>query len=217
MSVDIGETIDAYVTALSAPQDEALTAALDSTKAAGMPPIQVPPTLGKLLSILVKLAGGTKVLELGTLGGYSGIWIARALKPGGKLISLDINPHHAEVARQSFARAGLSDRVEVRVGPALEQLPGLRAEAPFDLIYIDADKENYVNYLNWALELTHSGSLIVADNVLRGGAVIAPKDGDEGAKAVHDLNEQASTDPRLSSVIIPNRNGRDGYLIAYVN
>lgn len=216
MAIDTNAAIDTYVTELCAPQDQVLLATLEATKAGGLPPIQVPPTLGKLLHILVRSIGASKVLEIGTLGGYSAIWMARALKPGGRLLSLDISPEHAAVARQNFERAGLSDCIEVRVGSALEQLPDLVREGPFDVVYIDADKENYPHYLDWALKLTHAGSLIIGDNVLRGGHVIDPQPGDEGAQAMHLFNEKACTDPRLATVILPNRNGHDGVLIAYV-
>lgn len=216
MAIDTGAVIDTYVTELCTPQDEVLLATLEATKAGGLPPIQIPPTLGKLLHILVRCSGANKILEIGTLGGYSAIWMARALKPGGRLLSLEISPEHAAVARQNVERAGLSDCIEVRVGPALEQLPGLVKEGPFDVVYIDADKESYPQYLDWALKLTHAGSLIIGDNVLRGGHVIDPQPEDAGAQAIHLFNEKACTNPRLTTIILPNRNGRDGVLIAYV-
>src|SRR5262249_3110615 len=141
----------------------------EEARAAGLPAIQVPTELGTLLGILAQAVGAKKILEIGTLGGYSGTWLARSLLPGGKLITLEVDPHHAEVARRNFERTGVADRVIIRVGPALETLPDLRSEAPFDLIFIDADKDNYPSYLDWAVELARPGALIVADNVLQGG------------------------------------------------
>lgn len=211
-----GEQIDAYISDLFVKEDDALRGALDSARAAGLPGIQVPAPLGKLLSILTRATGAKKILELGTLGGYSGIWMARALPAGGTLISLEVSPHHAEVARGNFSRAGVSDKVEVRVGAALDTLPTLQGEAPFDLVYIDADKDNYPAYLDWAIRLARTGTLIVADNVLRGGAIINPASRDAGAQGIHELNRKAAEHPRLEALIVPNRNGHDGILIATV-
>lgn len=211
-----GEQIDAYISELFIKEDDALRGALESARAAGLPGIHVPAPLGKLLSILTRISGARKILEIGTLGGYSGIWMARALPAGGRLISLEVNPHHAEVARGNFSRAGVANKVEVRVGAALHTLPTLEGEAPFDLVYIDADKDNYPAYLDWAIRLTRPGALIVADNVLRGGAIINPASGDAGARGIHEFNRRAAEHPRFDSLIIPNRNGHDGILIATV-
>jgi predicted O-methyltransferase YrrM len=211
-----GEQIDSYIRDLFVHEDDALRGALTSAQAAGLPSIHVPPSLGKLLHILTRALGAKKVLEIGTLGGYSGIWIARALPDDGHLITLEVSTHHATIARDNFARAGVAGRVDVRVGMALDSLPNLRNEAPFDLICIDADKDNYPSYLEWAIQLARPGSLIVADNVLRGGAVINPPAGDLGAKAIHDFNKMAAEHTRLDAVILPNRDGRDGILIATV-
>jgi caffeoyl-CoA O-methyltransferase len=156
------------------------------------------------------------VLELGTLGGYSAIWMARALPADGRLISLEVNPHYAEVARANLARAGVAERVEVRVGQALDLLPAVTTEAPFDLAFIDADKVSYPAYLEWTVRLVRPGGLIVADNVLRGGAVIGPSPADEDARAIHEFNRRAAAHPRLDAIILPNRGGRDGVLIAAV-
>jgi caffeoyl-CoA O-methyltransferase len=210
------QPIDAYILELFAREDGSQREALASARAAGLPSIQVPAALGKLLHILTRAVGARKVLEIGTLGGYSGIWLARALPPNGRLISLEINPHHAEVARENFVRAGVADRVEVRVGPALETLPALSAEAPFDLISIDADRDHYPAYLDWALRLSRPGSLIVADNVLRDGKVIDPPGGDSAMKAVHEFNNKAASHPGLEAIILPNRDGHDGVLVAVV-
>jgi caffeoyl-CoA O-methyltransferase len=216
MADETGERIDAYIAELFLPDDETLRACLESARAEGLPAIQVPPALGKLLSILTRATGARKILEIGTLGGYSGTWMARALPAGGRLITLDVNPHHAEVARRSFERAGVADRVDARVGPALETLPTLQSEAPFDIVYIDADKDNYPGYLDWAIRLSRPGTLIIGDNVLRGGAIIAPGAGDAGGQGIHEFNRRAATHPRLDTIILPNRNGRDGILVAVV-
>ncbi len=211
-----GEQIDAYIGGLFLQEDEAQRAALQSAKEAGLPSIQVPAALGKLLAILIRATGAKKVLEIGTLGGYSGIWMARALPSDGRLLTLEVNPRHAEVAQRNFERAGVADQVEVRLGAAVETLPQLRSEAPFDLVYIDADKDNYPAYLEWAIRLARPGTLIVGDNVLRGGAIIEPAEDDAGGQGIHDFNQQAAAHPRLEAVILPNRNGRDGILVAAV-
>lgn len=216
MPEDIGSQIDTYIANLFIQEDDALRSARESAQAEGLPSIQVPAALGKLLGILTRASGAKKILEIGTLGGYSGIWMARALPPDGRLITLDVSAHHADVARRSFERAGLADRVEVRVGSALETLPTLQAEAPFDLVYIDADKDNYPGYLDWAIRLSRPGTLIIGDNVLRGGAIITPVAGDAGASGINAFNRQAAEHPRLDAIILPNRNGRDGVLIATV-
>ena len=216
MPDDAGEQIDSYIQTLFLEEDAGLRGALESARAEGLPAIQVPAALGKLLGILTRASGARKILEIGTLGGYSGIWMARALPEGGKLISLDVSAHHADVARRSFERAGVADRVEVRVGPALETLPTLQSTGPFDLIYIDADKDNYPGYLAWALRLSHPGTLIIGDNVLRGGAIISPAEGDAGGKGINEFNRQAAEHPKLDAIILPNRSGRDGVLIATV-
>lgn len=216
MADENGERIDAYIAELFLPEDEVLRSTLESARAEGLPAIQVPAALGKLLSIFVRATDARKVLEIGTLGGYSGTWLARALPAGGRLISLEVNGHHADVARRSLERAGVADRVAVVVGPALETLPTLQGEAPFDLIYIDADKDNYPAYLDWAIRLSRPGTLIVGDNVLRGGAIIAPAAGDVGGQGIHEFNRRAAQHPRLDAIILPNRNGRDGILVATV-
>ncbi len=216
MAEDAGQRIDSYILDLFVHEDDVLRNAVTGAKAAGLPSIQVPAALGKLLTILVQATGARKILELGTLGGYSGIWMARALPVDGRLISLELSAHHAEVARRHFAAAGVAEKVEVRVGAALEQLPRLQPEAPFDLVYIDADKDNYPAYLDWAIRLARPGTLIVADNVLRGGAVIAPASTDGGATGIHEFNARAASHARLDSIILPNRNGHDGILVAVV-
>lgn len=164
--------VDAYLGDLLAPADEALAAALADSEAAGLPGINVSATNGKLLNLIARIQGARRILEIGTLGGYSTIWLARALPADGALVTLEYSARHAEVARANIARAGLDKVVEVRVGAALDSLPGLASEGPdFDLVFIDADKVNNPRYLEWALRMTHPGSVIVVDNVVRGGRV----------------------------------------------
>src|SRR5205823_3637063 len=158
--------------------------------------------------ILARAVGAKKILEIGTLGGYSGSWLAQALSPGGKLLTLEVNPRHAEVARHTFERTGVADRVSIRVGPALETLPLLRSEAPFDLIFIDADKDNYPAYLGWAIDLARPGALIVADNALQGGRVLDGPSTDPGVAGIQEFNRRAAEHPRLSALILPMRDGR---------
>src|SRR5579862_7405747 len=171
--IDQWKTVETYLTDHLVPKDEALDSALKASDEAGLPTIAVAPNEGKVLHIYAKMIGAKRILELGTLGGYSTIWLARALPEGGKLISLEYDPKHAEVARNNVERAGLGDRVEIRVGAALDLLPGLEAESagPFDLFFIDADKENIPHYFTWSLKLSRPGSVIIVDNVIRDGRV----------------------------------------------
>ena len=169
--------VDRYIADHLVPPDPALEAALRDSDAAGLPPIAVTPNQGKLLELLARIHGARTILELGTLGGYSTIWLARALPPGGRLITLEAEPQFAEVARTNIARAGVDGLVELRVGAALETLPQLHAEGvgPFDLIFIDADKQNYPGYFEWSLKLSRPGTVIVGDNVVRDGAILDPE------------------------------------------
>jgi predicted O-methyltransferase YrrM len=214
------EKVDAYVDELFAPPDEALQSALEAAAEAGLPRIQVSPVQGKLLYVLARLVDARRILEIGTLGGYSAIWLGRALGPEGRLITLEVSEEHAAVARDNLARAGLSDRVEVVVGPALVSLPALeaRGEGPFDMVFIDADKPSYSEYLRWALRLTRSGGLIVADNVVRGGSVLAPDPGDDAAAGARDFNAALAAEPGLDAVVLQlvGRKGHDGIAIARV-
>src|SRR5579885_2001333 len=162
------QRIQDQIARIFAPEDDALRNALVSAKQAGLPEIQISPIQGKFLQLMAAACNARKILEIGALGGYSGIWLARALPAGGRLITLEINPTHAEVVRNSFKRAGVADRSEVRVGKALDLLPQMESEAPFDLVFIDADKTPYPQYLDWALRLTRPGSIIVADDCVRG-------------------------------------------------
>ncbi len=200
--------------------DEALAAALRDSDAAGLPPIAVSPLQGTLLQLLARLTGARRVLEIGTLGGYSTIWLGRALPADGRLVTLEYDPRHAEVAVRNIARAGLAGRVEVRVGPALESLPKLADEQPppFDLVFIDADKANNPHYVEWALRLTAAGSLIVLDNVVRGGRVADPENTDPdvvGTRAALDL---FGSHPRLDATAVQTvgAKGYDGFALARV-
>ena len=212
----LGE-IDAYVEGLFAPPDEALEAALRDSREAGLPEINVSPNEGRLLQLFAAMAGARRILEIGTLGGYSAIHFARALPDGGALISLEINERHAEVARRNVERAGLSNKVEVRVGDARRSLASLveNDDGPFDLVFIDADKEGYPEYLEWTMRLVRPGSLVLADNTIRGGAVLDPQDG--SAWATREFNERVARDPRLSGIVLPLIRERiDGITIAWV-
>lgn len=203
-----------------APEDDVLRETVAAGIAAGLPTIHISPMEGQLLSVLAAACGAKRILEIGALAGYSGTWLARALPADGRLISLDVDPHHAEVARAAFARAGVADRAEVRVGPGTELLPALASEAPFDMVFIDANKDDYPAYLDWALRLTRPGSIIVADNVVRnyGEPLRPPSDtASEDMKALHTYNRRVASDPRLRSIALPiDDQGRDGVAISVV-
>ncbi|MGY3336054.1 putative O-methyltransferase YrrM [Streptomyces filamentosus] len=212
--------VDAYLTDLLVPADEALTAALADSAAAGLPEIAVAPNQGKLLHLLAQVQGARRILEIGTLGGYSTIWLARALPDGGRLISLEYDPRHAEVARGNLARAGLADRAEVRTGPALDTLPLLEEEGagPFDLVFVDADKANNPHYVTWALKLSRPGTLIVVDNVVRGGRVAAEDPADPAITGTRAMFDLVAREPRLDATAIQTvgAKGHDGLLLARV-
>jgi predicted O-methyltransferase YrrM len=206
----------AYIRELFLAPDPLLETALRRAQEANLPAIQVPAETGKLLTILARLARARRILEIGALGGYSGIHLARALPDDGRLISLEFSPLHAEIARANLANAGLADRVEVRLGKAIDLLPALADEEPFDLAFIDADKPSYPAYLDWCLRLVHPGGLIVADNALSNGRVADSGNTDEGVRAIDTMNRAAAANPRLDAIILPNRDGKDGILIAFV-
>lgn len=209
--------IEEKLTALYAPEDEALRAALEAARANGMPAIQISPLQGKLLQLLAKACGARKILEIGALAGYSGIWLARALPADGRLISLELSEKHAGVARASLERAGMGDRAEVRVGPAAELLAALAPLAPFDLVFIDADKPGYPTYLDWALRLARSGTIIVADNCIRGGAPLRDAPDTPDARALGEYDRRVASDPRLLSIALPlDEGGMDGFAISVV-
>ncbi|HEV3229932.1 MAG TPA: O-methyltransferase [Solirubrobacteraceae bacterium] len=200
--------------------EPALEEALQAAAAAGLPAHGVTPAQGRLLELLARIQGASRILELGTLGGYSTIWLARALPAGGRLVTLEANPDYAEVARASIARAGLAETVELRIGPALETLPQLATEGlpPFDLIFIDADKRNNAEYLHWALELSRPGSVIVADNVVRDGALIDPANSDPHVQGIRRFHERLAAEPRVRATTIQTvgAKGYDGFTLALV-
>ncbi len=220
MTQELWTAVDRYLNDLLVPSDPALEAALAASADAGLPAINVAPNQGKLLHLLARLQGARAILEIGTLGGYSTIWLARALPPGGRLITLEANPRHAEVARTNIARAGLKDVVDLRLGQALETLPQLVDEGrgPFDLIFIDADKPGYPDYFAWALRLSRRGSVIVADNVVRKGAVADAASEDPLVQGVRRFAERVAAEPRVSATAIQTvgSKGYDGLAIAVV-
>jgi predicted O-methyltransferase YrrM len=212
--------VDEYVSGLLAPQDEALEAALKAGVDAGLPEIQVSPPQARLLEILARSIGARTMLEFGTLAGYSTIWLARALPDDGRLITLEANPEYAEVADENIARAGLADLVDLRVGPALDALPALDAEGvgPFDFVFIDADKIHTPDYFSWSLDHTRPGGLIVADNVVRDGALADPESDEPTIPAQRRLHEIVSADPRVTGTTIQTVGGKgyDGFALALV-
>jgi len=212
--------VDRYITDLLVPPDPALEAALQASEAAGLPAINVAPNQGKLLMLLAQLQGARRILEIGTLGGYSTIWLARALPSDGRLITLEADQKHANIARANIARAGLGGIVELRLGPALETLPRIAAEGrgPFDFCFIDADKQSNSEYFAWALKLSRRGSLIVVDNVVRDGAVADAASRDGGVRGVRRLFERLAAEPRVSATAIQTvgSKGYDGFAIALV-
>ncbi|HVB32429.1 MAG TPA: O-methyltransferase [Gemmatimonadaceae bacterium] len=212
--------VDRYISDLFVGQDATLDAALADSAAAGLPDIQVSAPAGKLLHLLARAVGARSVLEVGTLGGYSTIWLARAIAPGGRLITLEVNPTHAAVARANVARAGVSDIVDVRLGRALDSLPQLVAEGagPFDLVFIDADKPNIAEYFTWALRLTRPGGVIIVDNVVRNGAVIDAASDDVNVQGVRRFNELAAANRRVSTTVIQTvgSKGYDGFSLSVV-
>lgn len=223
MSQEQWAAVDRYFTDLLLKPDDALEAALGASTAAGLPAINVSPAQGKLLHLLARLQGARTVLEIGTLGGYSTIWLARALPPadrGGRLVTLEADPKHADVARANIARAGLSGVVDLRLGPALETLPRVAAAGggPFDLVFIDADKPNTPDYFAWALRLTRRGSLIVVDNVVRGGKVVDAGNDDPSVRGIRRFNEMLAGERRVSATAIQTVGvkGYDGFAIAVV-
>ena len=213
--------VDTYFGDLMIGDDPVLAAAERAADAAGLPPIAVSPAQGKLLNLLARSAGARRVLEVGTLGGYSTIWLGRALPEGGQLISLEADPRHAEVARTNVANAGLASVVDIRTGPALESLPKLAAEQPepFDLVFIDADKENNAAYFDWALRLTRPGSVIIVDNVVRGGRILEETHQDSRVQGTRRFAEQIGADPRVSATTLQTvgAKGWDGFTYAVVN
>jgi predicted O-methyltransferase YrrM len=220
MSEEQWSSVDHYLVSMLSPSDEALASALADSEAAGLPPIAVAPNQGKMLELLARAIGAHRILEIGTLGGYSTISLARALPPGGALITLELEDKHARVARANIERAGLGDVVAIRVGPAAESLRSLVVEQvdTFDFIFIDADKEGYPEYLELSLALSHAGTLIVADNVVRNGEVTNPDSTDPRVQGVRLFLELVAADPRVSATAIQTvgSKGYDGFALLLV-
>ena len=212
--------VDQYIADLLTPSDPVLEEALKASKAAGLPPHQVSPTQGKLLALLVQIQGAQTVLEIGTLGGYSTIWLARALPRNGRLVTLEADARNAEVARTNITHAGLQDIVDLRIGNALKTLPKLASEecAPFDLIFIDADKSSNPEYFRWSLRLSHRGTIIIADNVIRDGAVVDAASEDPDVRGIRHFNELLAAEPRVAATVIQTvgSKGYDGFAIVRV-
>jgi caffeoyl-CoA O-methyltransferase len=195
-----------YLAALFAPEDATLLALREEADRSGLPPISISPDEGRLLQVLLRAVGARRVLEVGTLGGYSAIWMARALPADGHLITLEIEPNHADFARRHLTRAGVADRVEVRVGRALDLLPALDGER-FDAVFLDADKEPLPTYFDWALRLLRPGGVLIADNALWGGRVLDDRVDDAATRAVREFNRKLATDPRVIGIVVPTHDG----------
>ncbi|HEY1502068.1 MAG TPA: O-methyltransferase [Acidobacteriaceae bacterium] len=220
MSLKLWTEVDRYVEGLLIPSDSVLDEALQASAAAGLPEIAVTPSQGKLLHLLAKMQGARRILEIGTLGGYSTIWMARALAADGRLVTLEAEKKHAAVARKNIARAGLSEVVDLRLGRALRTLPKLAAEgtAPFDFVFIDADKENTAEYFAWALRMSRPGTAIVVDNVVREGEVANGRTTDASVQGIRKFNEAVAIEPRVSATTIQTvgSKGYDGFTLALV-
>lgn len=218
MSQDLWNAIDEYITGSIVGEDAALRSATDATVASGLPQIAVAPNQGKLLYLLARIVGAKRILEIGTLAGYSTIWLARGLAKGGRLITLEADPTHADVARENFRRAKLTRVVDLRVGKALDTLPKLPKTPRFDLVFIDADKANIPDYFGWGLKLTRKGGLIIVDNVVREGAILDGSSDDASVQGVRRLNEMIAREKRVSATTIQTvgSKGHDGLTIALV-
>jgi len=221
MTPELWAEVDRYIGSALIPEDPVLEAALQASNDAGLPAIAVAPPQGKLLHLIARIHGAKSILEIGTLGGYSTIWLARALPACGRLITLEIDPKHAVVARANFARAGLADVIELRVGKAIESLPQLEKEkrGPFDLVFIDADKVSIPEYFTWALKLSRPGTVIIVDNVIRKGAVADGASNDPSVQGVRRLNVMLGNEPRVTATTIQTvgSKGYDGFTLAVVN
>ena len=215
---DLWTRVDEYFGARLVAGDDGLDAALAANRKAGLPPIDVTPLQGKFLDLLVRISGARRVLEIGTLGGYSTIWLARALPHGGRIVSLESNDCHAEVARENLRMAGVQDCVDLRVGRAIDTLPALVDGEPFDLIFIDADRQSLADYLKWAMKLSRRGTVIVADNVVREGKVLDAESDDPGVEGVRLFTEKLAAEQRLSATVLQTVGikGYDGFAIAVV-
>lgn len=220
MTKDLWTAVDAYLCDELVHSDPLLEQVLKESAAAGLPAIAVTPNLGKLLYLLARIQGSKRILEIGTLAGYSTIWLARALPPGGRMITLEADARHAEIARANIARAGLAEVVDVRLGSALDTLPKLAAEGqgPFDLIFVDAEKRDNPEYFDWSLKLSRRGSVLVFDNVVRDGAVIDPSNSSPSIQGIRRFNELVAAEPRVTATAIQTvgSKGYDGFAIALV-
>lgn len=221
MNQEQWSAVDAYIAERLIASDGALGAVLAANAAAGLPAIDVSPAQGRLLHLLARMAGARRVLEIGTLGGYSTVWLARALPEDGRVVTLEANQHHATVARANFARAGVEARIDLRLGPALETLPKLQAEGagPFDLVFIDADKSNSPDYLVWAMRLARPGTVIIGDNVVRCGAILDRDSPDPDVQGVRRFYDLLAAEPRLSATAIQTvgSKGWDGFALAILD
>jgi predicted O-methyltransferase YrrM len=217
---DLWTAVDQHFTELFIPADPGLDAALSANATAGLPSIDVAPNQGKLLHLLARINGARRILEIGTLGGYSTIWLARALPPDGQLITMEFDPHHAATAKGNISRAGLFPLVDIRIGAALDSLAALATEnpEPFDLIFIDADKPNNPHYLAWALKFSHPGTVIIGDNVVRDGAILDPNHPDPRVQGTRDFLSLLAAEPRVSATALQTvgSKGYDGFAIALV-
>jgi predicted O-methyltransferase YrrM len=220
MNEETWAAVDSYLAESLIPQDAVLAACLEANAAAGLPAIDVSPLQGKLLFLIAQIQGARRILEIGTLGGYSTIWLGRALAEDGRLVTLELNPKHAAVARANISRAGLAEKAEVIVGPASESLGRLHevGGGPFDLIFIDADKSGYPGYLGWALKLCRPGTVIIGDNVVRRGEVANAGSTDEAVRGVQAFIDLVTREPRLAGTVIQTvgAKGYDGFLISRV-
>ncbi|HEY2121563.1 MAG TPA: O-methyltransferase [Candidatus Acidoferrum sp.] len=221
MTQELWTAVDTYIKEKMVPADAVLSQALQNAKDAQLPPIAVSPTQGKQLHLMARMCGARKILEIGTLGGYSTIWLARALPAGGRVITLELDPKHAAVARKNFELAGVSNLIELRLGSGLESLPKLAAEGlgPFDLIFIDADKGNIPGYFEWALKLSRPGTVIIVDNIIRDGQVIDAKSEDPNIRGVRRFNEMLAKESRVSATEIQTvgEKGYDGFALVVVD
>ena len=212
------DQVDAYLTETFLPRDESFAAALAESERAGLPAIQVSPPQGRLLELLARSLRARAILEIGTLGGYSTLWLARGLAPGGRILTLELDPKHAEVAQRNFARAGRAGVIELKLGAALETLPRLVAEkaGPFDLVFVDADKANLPDYFSWSLELSRPGTLIVVDNVVREGEVVEAASPDAAVQGVRRMNQRIAAEPRVSATVLQTVGGKGYDGLAFV-
>jgi predicted O-methyltransferase YrrM len=212
------DEVDAYLTETFVPRDDAFAAALADSDAAGLPAIQVSPPQGRLLELLVRALQARSILEIGTLGGYSTLWLARGLAPGGRIVTLELDSKHAAVAKRNFERAGRSGVIELKLGPALETLPRMVDEraGPFDLVFVDADKPSLPDYFGWSLRLSRPGTLIVVDNVVREGDVVDAKSPDASVQGVRRMNERIAAEPRVSATTLQTVGGKGYDGLAFV-